>query len=326
MNGALTEAVMAYKNSGKGWQDLYERICVFAYEFPVKWSSWDEDRRGDFFLFFMPKIRGIVSRYRPVYSFETYLSCTIRWNMKTFAEKKAVQERYVSWTVEESERQTEITLTDNPGLSGEFHSLIDDGSLEDDCPFDLDEEGRLRDPAFRRRLLFVVLLRAADIPEDRIPALANLTGVDINWLEQRAKTARDLVKAKVEKREKLQRRRNECWYHLNGALIRAASDGAAGTDSRSTWEKKASTWRRRYATACESLRRLNVTPSHEEVGRLMDVPPGTVSSGLFFVRKIWKAIESGEPVPGKLRPKPHPGRPAGPGGRAKPLERLRPTR
>ncbi len=301
MDGTLTHAVMAYKNSGKGWRELYERICLYSYEYPVKWSNWDEDRCSDFFLFFLPKLKGIVGRYQPVYSFETYLSCTIRWNMKTFIEKKSAYERYVAWSVKESEQQTSLAWLENPELGGDFEALIKDGSFEDECPFELDSEGRLGDWAFRRRLLFVILLKAADIPEDRIPVLAGLTGVDPEWLEEKTKRARGLVASKVDKREKLKRRRNECWYHLNGAKMLAASDGHGNPDSKPLLERRMHTWEKRYESACENLRHLNVSPSHEEIGRLLDVPPGTVSSGLFFVRKIWNDMESGLPVPQKLR-------------------------
>jgi hypothetical protein len=304
MSGQLTEAVMAFKNTGTGWEELHERICVFTYEFPVKWSNWTEDECSDFFLFFMPKIKGIVTRYQPFYSFETYLSCTIRWNMRTFAEKKNAENRYLAWTVEESERKTRELRSEDPMISGEFHDLMDTGTAGEGCPFEIDERGRLADPAFRRRLLFVVLLRIADIPEDRIHALAELAGVKIEWLEEKAKSAKALVASKVEKREKLLLRRNECWYHLNGARIRSQHDGETDPEVRSMREKKVRTWSKRYATACDSLRRLNVTPSHEQLGELMDVPPGTVSSGLFFVRKVWKTMESDGSVPKRLRPKP----------------------
>lgn len=306
MNGTLTQTVMAYKNSGNGWNELYEQICIYAYEYPIKWSDWDEDRCSDFFLFFLPKIRGIVTRYQPIYSFETYFSCTIRWNMKTFIEKKNAYDRYLTWSIKESEKQTSLAWIENPDLGGDFLSLIEDGSFEDECPFELDAEGRLNDYAFRRRLLFVVLLKAADIPADRIPVLARLTDVDPCWLEERTRRARTMVESKVEKREKLKRRRNECWYHLNEAMMNVASDNYGDSASQSIWKKRIHTWEKRYTTACENLHRLKVSPSHEEIGNLLDVPPGTVSSGLFFVRKIWNDMESGMPVPKKLRPKHRP--------------------
>ena len=72
---------------------------------------------------------------------------------------------------------------------------------------------------------------------------------------------------------------------LNGAKMLAASDGHGNPDSKPLLERRMHTWEKRYESACENLRHLNVSPSHEEIGRLLDVPPGTVSSGLFFCQK-----------------------------------------
>ena len=144
MDGTLTHAVMAYKNSGKGWRELYERICLYSYEYPVKWSNWDEDRCSDFFLFFPSEIKGhrwpipACLFVRDVPKLHNQME-----HVKTFIEKKSAYERYVAWSVKESEQLTSLAWLENPELGGNFEALIKDGSFEDECPFKLDREGPL---------------------------------------------------------------------------------------------------------------------------------------------------------------------------------------
>ena len=83
MEQSLTETVLEFQKTGTGWAALRERICLYVYIFPTKWTDWDEDRRSEFFIDFYPRISGLVNRYEPFYSFETYLCCSLRWYVKT---------------------------------------------------------------------------------------------------------------------------------------------------------------------------------------------------------------------------------------------------
>jgi hypothetical protein len=161
----------------------------------------------------------------------------------------------------------------------------------------------------RRRILYALLLRAAGVDDHRLPALARLVDVDDEWLFDIVRKARDLVVGNIERRSRLQERRNECWYLLDGARRRAES--ACDSDRRAAWEKKARTWKNRYSTAAQLIRHLNVTPTHHDIGRMLQVPAGTVSSGLHFLRKTLNSLEqTGAPraegaprtVPGAPRP------------------------
>lgn len=284
---SLTQTVLTYKETGKGWNDLSDRISLYIYDYPGNWTDWDEDKCSDFFLSFLPKISGLIRRFRPDYSFETYLSSSLRWYMKTFTERQAGREHYECWAIEAAESQAlQISELDPLAFNSYEENVIMDSP--EDCPFELEINGRLKDPILRRRLLYAVLLRTADVDVHRIPVIARLVDVDPDWLFERTEKARSLVSVKIHRREKLRQRRNECWYQLDGARKRI--EGAFDSDRQGQWEKKARTWRNRYMTACHGIRKMNITPSHREIGRLLDVPPGTISSGLHFLRKTWNSM------------------------------------
>ncbi len=288
MKETLTKAVMAYKKTGKGWGSLSDRICLYIYNYPGKWTDWDEDKCSEFFMSFLPKIPGIVKRYQPDYRFESYLSSSLRWYMKTFTEIQAKKEHYEYWAAEisESDAIEKVEADTFINDSAEEETLLES---PEDCPFELEKNGMLKDPALRRRILYAVLLRAADVDDHRIPIIATLVDVDSEWLYQRTMKARKMISVKIKRRDTLRSRRNECWYHLDGARKRI--ENVCDSNRRYKWERKVHTWRNRYRTACHGIRTMNITPTHRDIGRLLDVPPGTISSGLHLLRKRWYSME-----------------------------------
>jgi hypothetical protein len=291
MMETLTQEVMRFKETGDGWDSLSRRIYLYAYRFPGNWTDWDEDRCSDFFLSFLPRIPGLVKRYKPDFSFETYLASSLRWYMKTYLEAQAGREHYERWSEEEFK---ETAAAESRGRPED--RIFNEESADGTVPFAVDARGRLADLTLRRRILYVLLLRAADVDDHRLPYLARLVDVDEEWLFDIVRKARELVAGNIERRSRLQERRNECWYLLDGARHRAGS--ACESDRRAAWEKKARTWKNRYSTAVELIRHLNVTPTHHDIGRMLHVPAGTVSSGLHFLRKTLNSLEqTGVPRP-----------------------------
>jgi len=302
MNTILTQAVLAYQRTGDGWPDLLDRIRLYVYEFPDRWSDWDEDRRSEFFLAFQGRIPGLVERYRPDFSFETYLASTLRWFMKTFTEQRFREEHYRSWAEQECRQRMQFTVFEAAESSPAFGP--DPG---EDGDFEVDDAGRLKNATFRRRLLYALLLKAADVDPSRIPELARRLDVDPDWLDEVVRRAREDLADKIDQRERLRRRRNECWFRLDAALRRLRAEREAGdADQCRKWEGRVRTWRNRYEGARRRIGTLDVSTPHHRIGRLLDTPPGTVSSGLFYLRRVWRTMERGDPPPAHL----HPRRPA----------------
>lgn len=295
MASILTDEVVRYQETGKGWRELSDRISLYAYKYPMKTSDWDEDRCSDFFLAFHPRIPRLVERFRPKFNFETYLSCCLKWYMKTFSDKVADREHYECWWSDpERARYDECgALVDSCAESfGETSEELPEKPEPGACGgiFTLDSQGHIADPAIRKRLLFITLLRAGDLDSRQVEAMASLVNVDPEWLFNRVRMARDSVLWKLENRERLRRRRNECWYRLESAGRRRKAEEVRDGNRYREWQRKEKTWRSRYRSASEGLKKSRVNPSHKEIGRLLNVPAGTVSSGLHLIRKAWDAV------------------------------------
>ena len=295
MSTAITQAVLNYQDTGEGWDDLQKKITLYAYEFPYRWTDWDEDRCSDFFLEFYPRIPGLVRRFRPDFTFETYLACSLRWFIKTFIIHMSERQYHTEWSRRELLYRMDESIKSITASEEEEAPWTPEA-----CPLETDGEGRAANPTIRRRVLFTVLLHIAEIEISCLPAVAALAGVEIDWLLGVVEEIREFIADKLERREELRRRRNECWYKMEAAERRAEAEGPYDEVSRRTWEKRTLTWRSRYNTAVQGIRQLRVRPSHKDIARVLNLPEGTVASGIFMFKKHLRSLtseSSGRPVP-----------------------------
>jgi len=277
MKESLTGAVVAYKKTGQGWHELSKHIYLLVYKFPRLWTSWDEDRCSDFFLSFHPRIPRLVEKFEPTYSFETYLFSSLRWFMRTFTENMANLEHYETWCIEE------MRDTMEPPLLGKEQEDESDLQLLRDFDLELDETGVIKNDTLRRRILYAVLLRAADFSDHDIPRIAKLIGVDADWLVEQAHEARFRIETKVKLREELREKRNDYWYQLSRARKRLTD--AYDSEQRDKWQRRVDLLENRHRKICGSIRKMSIALSHKSIGEIINVPPGTVSSGLHFLRR-----------------------------------------
>lgn len=275
MKASLTGAIGAYKKTGQGWHELSKHISLLVYRFPRRWTSWDEDRCSEFFLAFHSRIPRLVEKFEPTYSFETYLFSSLRWFMKTFTENMANLEHYETWCIEETQETMEPSVLEE--------EQEDESGLMSDFALEFDENGVIKNDTLRRRILYAFLLRAADFSDHDIPRIAKLIGVDSGWLLGQAHEARARIDTKVKQREKLREKRNEYWYQLSRARKRLTD--AHDSEQREKWQRKVDLLGNRHKKTCDSIRKMNITLSHKSIGEIINVPPGTVSSGLHFLRR-----------------------------------------
>ena len=290
MTKDLTDAVLDYQKTGKNWQELSEKIYLKVYQYPSNTTNWDHDQCCDFFMAFIPKIPGLVLRFKPLSFFESYLLNSLQWYMKTFTESLASKEHYEAWTesegimtiknlLEKDLAQQEIDIEDSPLIY---------------CPLPVDDKGRIADAVMRNRLIFAILTYADDIIPDRIPTIAQLTCVDSLWLENMLEIARKTILEKTIRRANLRNRRNECWYNM--IRIQRRIENSRHLDSMiiDKWKKKYQFWKKRYTAASHSLSRLKIRVSASDTGRILKIPESTIVSGLNALRRYWTKYNNEE--------------------------------
>ncbi len=285
MSDDLTEAVLAYQRTGENWRELSERIYLNAYKYPVNFTNWDYDKCCDFFVAFMPKIPGLVLRFKPLHTFESYLFSSLQWYMKTFTEQLALKEHYEVWSENESSTAMMDMVEENPVQEGIYASAEVDPLSN--CPLKIDAEGRIEIESIRNRILFAVLTYVDDIDPVKIPAIARLTCVDPLWLENSLEIARKSIFEKTTRRTKLRNRRNECWYNMIRIQNRMKKDTHLDSIQIERWKNRYKYWEKRYKLASNALSRLSVRLSAADAGRILNIPQSTIASGLKSLRRYW---------------------------------------
>ncbi|OQX28983.1 MAG: hypothetical protein B0D92_06115 [Spirochaeta sp. LUC14_002_19_P3] len=284
----LTKAVLEYQKSGENWPEILEQICLIAYQFPRSNTSWDYDRCCEFFISFMPKVPGLVKRFTPSSTFEVYLYISLKMYIRSFLDQLVEQEHYDNWTEEVSIMGMDLLAENNPHQLGDFiPKTIQPASSG---PYKVDEHGRLVHKSHRSRILFSVLLHAVDIKSEWIDSLAGLIDCEAQWLNEILEQARNQVKNKTEYRHKVRMQRNEFWYKMKLTQKKMIFHGEWDEEAYRILQRKYHHWKKRYTQSCHSLQRISVRLSQQEISQILQVPMGTVASGLYFMRKTWSDI------------------------------------
>lgn len=283
--GSLTAAVLAYQDNGGNIKPLLDRISLKVYDYPARWTDWDDDARGEFFLEFLPKLPGLVSRFRFTgRPFEVYLRSCLRWFLRTYAAGRTAREDRRRFAAREmkgyAEEVAESFRPDSFVVSPEPSPIPPDQR----GPFRLHSDGSIADPVLRRRFLFLALLGGANLRGDTLSRAAKLAGKEIAWFTEQVEEVNKLVAHRIARRETLRERRNECWYRMTAAEYRAGDEPVP--EKREVYESRARTWKIRFNAARRDLEKLAVLPTHEDVARILGVPKGTVDSGLHYLRRF----------------------------------------
>jgi hypothetical protein len=289
--GSLTAAVLDYQDSGKNLKCLLDRISLDVYEYPSRWTDWDDDARSEFFLEFLPKLPGLVTRFRYTgRPFEVYLRSCLRWFLRTYAAGRTARENRKRFAAREMGIYAEEVAESLRPDAFVDSSENDSTPAKQKGPFLLDGDGSIANPVFRRRFLFLALLGGANLNGDTLIRAAQLAGREVEWFSKRIEEVNRLVAHRIARRETLRERRNECWYRMTAAEYHAGDEPVP--EKKAMYASRARTWKVRFNAARRDLGRLAVLPTHEDVARILGVPKGTVDSGLHYLRKFLRDRET----------------------------------
>jgi hypothetical protein len=287
MHESLTDAVLEFQRSGLGLGSLLDRISVFVYSYPRTRLSWTEDDCGDFFCFFHPRLRRLIDRFefhgKP---FEVYLIVTLKWQLRTYAGRRATEHlrsRVVThenfWACESSDDypSPELSCPSTAELSTELsiptqvHTLLK-----------MDERNRIKDHSCKRRVLFLALKSAIRMTETLIQKTALITGYDADWIYELTEELRLRVKSRRSRWSILSEKRNRYFfriYCLQEQLRLVSEEQVRREISRQLLQEG-----KRLSKALDAISHVPVGPTHRDIADVLGVPKGTVDSGLYYLK------------------------------------------
>jgi len=284
MNSNLTEDILLYKRTGKGFEEILRTISIEVYKFPQVRFRWDEDLSGDFFCYFLPRIPGLIKRFtftgKP---FEVYLVSCMKWQMKTFLSKQIRDDR----------RRRVI----------EHISATDAYSQNDyeDCGTEVDEEepyipllksilkinseGNVPEEPFKRRLLYLALSSCEYVSEHIVIRISIMTGIPKLKIEELMKALDERMEKTRARLRMLQTRRNSHYFRI--VYVHEELSRNPDREKRLNLMEELKEEKRKFERTCEELRNLQAGPSHRDIAEVMGIPKGSVDSGIYYIRHAY---------------------------------------
>ena len=277
---SLTQMVLQYQKTGENQKKLLREISVKVYDYPRRAYGWSEDDRSDFFCQFYPKILNLADRFcytgKP---FEAYLVTTLRWQLKTFAAnraKDALQEAIamkscLSWQKDRNTIYDQVAAEHSPEYSPALREVLKIGA-----------DGKVTKKACVKRLLFLVLQEAFTINDSQIETVAAITGMDKIRIIGCVTEMRTILSEKRQRRQTLLDRRNKLHLHFECLRERLSTETDTGVRSRLFTEL--TKVQARLVRIKNDLATIKEGPSHREIAEVLDLPKGSVDSGLYYLK------------------------------------------
>lgn len=270
---SLKQKVLRYQRTGEGWEEILRDLSPGIYSYPRRLYGWQDDDLGQFYLFFLPRLKSLLQRFRDHGKpFEHYLNSALFWNLRSYfrLRKKLNSEWSASawpelWDCEEEE----------------------DRGLPSPLP-ETRQVSRIENDTLRRRFLFLVLRQAGRLNDRQLETAARMAGVQLPWLRKKVRFLMGEVRQRAARFEKLRQRRNRAFYRCR-CLEEELSREWEGK-KRQQLVRNISRLRRIMRTTMLEMSKVPLSPSHRSIAEALNVPKGTVDTGLRWIKMRGQAL------------------------------------
>lgn len=269
---SITEAVLRYQDTGSGYKEILQRLSVIIYNYPEKTNILAEEDKSEFFLSFYNRIKGLINNftYKGI-PFETLLFQTLKWHTKTFLGKRKDTNKLMAVDIQEEEIKIKDLLRNSSG-----DSYIENYKV------------KLQGKASRKRLLFLVLVDSPNISDGEMKTFSELTGYEYEWLLYLKDTLNNGLFKRSERLMKLREKRNITYMKLLYKQARISEESEP--EKKKILKNQIKRLEKSLVDTRYEISRIPCRPTHKEVAELLNVPKGTVDSGLHYFRKKHKTI------------------------------------
>ena len=292
----LTHEVLSGRGKADLRQALVEKISRIVYAYPKKHLRWNDDDVGDFFCTFYPKIESIIDRfiYRGT-SFEAYLNSSIRWQLKTFAKKKAMQHAEDQVIKGESkfwyacDLQTGGRYSYPGGCSLQVEEYYCDYSTKASRVLRIESDGKIGDPAWARRFLYLLFRNVTHIDDSMMEHAARLSGFEPDYILGCATELRERLGEKRNRYRLLTEKRNA--LHIRILQLKTLLSAESNGERNREYRKQIRLAESRIEKTNHEMKSFYLLPTHKDIAEVVGVAKGSVDSGLYYLRKAFSAAE-----------------------------------
>ncbi len=153
----------------------------------------------------------------------------------------------------------------------------------------IESDGRIGDPAWARRFLYLLFRNVALIDDSLMEHAAKLSGFDPGYILRCATELRERLEEKKNRLRVLSEKRNSLHIRILQltALMSADTDGGRIED----YQKEIESAKGRIEKTNRDLQSSSLLPTHKDIAEVLGVAKGSVDSGLYYLRKAFGACE-----------------------------------
>lgn len=279
-------------------EEAIKRLWEEMYKFPRKFGlgEFTEDQKSDFLLG-MSKIFGkIFDKYTPgQVSFRAYISGCVKTYKMSFLrlQKSAALARkslapFLYEKLEEEKFNNQIKLSDSI-----FDKQKQNKSFSDIAKKKTSGAKEKTKRITELTALVLMMKACKDIDDDTIESVSGFTGIEKSILYEKIQELKNGIEKKEKNNQKLVRRRNNAYYFHRKymhEMLTASKNDLIIEDIEKRYKLQTKKWE-------ENNKRLSVksvSPSNEEVARIIGLKPRTVSFYINHVRKAENQIRMRE--------------------------------
>ena len=280
MKRNLTAAVLAYKKGKESQHSAVNKVALYSYKFLKKKYKKQEDAASEIFCEILRRIPRIIElfsfRGTP---FEAYLHISIKKATYSYFNKLNKKESLEKYALDCY--YDDVELSSPSADSDLIRSCASEKSIN---YFELGPDKKIVQPHLRRRLLCLACKNAYFISQELIEKTADISGVSVVWLQETIGRLRKTMMNRLHRHTILSGMRKE---YLARAYLSSQEDHTALPETlRQKYRNRYNCTSARIQKMGMLLRQVPLSPTHSEIAKALNIPKGSVDSGLHYLRNI----------------------------------------
>lgn len=288
----LHDLVLNYRVSGKGQDQIMERVAALVYAAYGKFGFDDEDDAANALVKYRGRIVKLIDRFEDRgIPFDAYLASSLRFLAKTVRRSR----RQASDREIVCERAVSIGGDADVVYSSCCETKAGDARFDEvPAPLSVPRRrprarggivrcGPLEKAAHSSRLVYLAIKCAWEMDEESVSRVAASAGVGREWLSAAVEQARRSLENERFRVDALVQRRNASWCRQR--LLEAKLADETDPYRRKRLASALLREQSRSARTNSELGCLRTVVPNSVVARILGIPKGTVDSGLYYLRK-----------------------------------------
>lgn len=274
----LTTIVIEGQKDPSRLQNAEWAVACWIYKELHKKFQLDPDEAGNFFCDFYPKIRKLIMQFNyRGHPFEAYLYITLKWQVLSY-KKKLHRERlerqiftYESfWDVHQNEPEYSEPIA--PYVPRGIHNSF---------------------PIFKKRLIYVAFRESEYLNNELMEEIVGFTNVDRRWFINCIMALRKKVEQRKHRLERVRVYHNSCFYRYY--ILQLKIQNCTTPTKEQYYRDELKKLHKRLRKVSRQLRHMHIHPTNREIAEVLNIPKGSIDSGIYYVLSKDRRTAAGYP-------------------------------